>query len=71
MPTKRTKRTRNRVLTEPNWAEQMKATGKPPRRGTGEWHEFLGWLFFDGAFVPGHPDSKTDGLGMRYYRNAD
>lgn len=45
MPTKRTRRTRNRFALMPTWAEQLRE-GIAPKRGTDDWRAFCGWYFF-------------------------
>lgn len=67
MPTKRTKRTRQRRDADmPAWARHLKETGEHPARDddSADWHAFLGWYFF-GEKVPGLGDWNDHRVNWR------
>ncbi|WP_373054599.1 hypothetical protein [Thioalkalivibrio sp.] len=57
MPTKRTRRTRNRADDMPRWAHRFLETGEVPTGGADR-NAYAGWRFF-GESVPGLPDEDT------------
>ncbi len=58
MPTKRSRRTRNRVEDMPDWAYRLREHGDVPSRGTPGHSAYVGWKFF-GELVPGLPDADS------------
>lgn len=57
MPSKRTRRNRNRRPDMPAWAEAL-LRGELPERGSADWSAYLGWKFFFDN-VAGLPEATT------------